>query len=56
MNIPVRGKSGCNISIDHDRDVCKIATFSIQAIEKLPGNGYANYMLEYRSQPGDYWM
>ena len=51
MNIHRRGKSGCAVSIDYCRNVCKNATFSIQINEKLPGNGYksgtkANNMFE----------
>ena len=34
-----RGKSGCKISNDHYGNVCKNVTFSVQVIEKLPGNG-----------------
>ena len=37
-----RGKSGCEISNDHYRNVCKNAIFSIQVTEKLPGYGYEN--------------
>ena len=36
INIHRRGKSGCEISIDKYRNVCKNATFSIEMIEKLP--------------------
>ena len=61
MNIHRRGKSGYEIFIDHYRNVCKNGTFSIQLIEKLPGNGYENgikdnAMLEYRLQREDSWM
>ena len=35
MNIQRRVKSGCQISIDHYRDVWKSATFSIQVIQKV---------------------
>ena len=61
MNIHRREKSGCEISIDQYRNVCKNTTFSIQVIEKLPGNGYKNgikdnNILEYRYKREDYWM
>jgi hypothetical protein len=41
--------------------VCSGATFSIQILESLPGNGYHNgvvdpAMLEYRLQREDHWM
>ena len=39
MNIHRHGKSGCEISTDHYRNVCKNATFSVQVIEKLLRNG-----------------
>lgn len=39
MNIH-RRKSGCKIFIDHYRNDCKNAMFSIQVIDQLPGNGY----------------
>ena len=42
MNIHRTSKSGCQISIDHYKDVCPGATFSIQILEVLPGDGYLN--------------
>ena len=61
MNILRRGKPGCEISIDHYRNFCKNATFSIQVIKKLPVNSHKNgikdnVMLECRPQREDYWM
>lgn len=61
MNIHMRENSGCEVPIDHYKDVCKSATFSIKVIEKVLGNGYENRikdnaMLEYRFQREDYWM
>ena len=61
MNIHRRGKSGCEVSIDHYKNVCPGATFSIQVLEKLPGDGYKNgkmdlAMLKYRLEREDYWM
>ena len=61
MNVHRKGKSGCEISIDHYTNVCPGAEFSIQILEKLPGNGYTNgvvdpAMREYRLQREDYWM
>ena len=55
MNINMRENSGCEVPIDHYKDVCKTATFSIKVIEKVLGNGYENRikdnaMLEYRFQ------
>ena len=46
MNIHRIGKPGCQISIDHYRNVCKSAAFSIQVIENLSGNGYENGIKE----------
>ena len=61
MNIHRRAKSGCEISIDHFKNVCPDATFKVQIVEKLPGNGYKNgkvdsAMLKYRLEREDYWI
>ena len=61
MNFHRRGQPRCEISINHYRNVCKNAAFSIQVIEKLPGNGYEKgikdrAMLEHRLQREDYCM
>ena len=61
MNVHRKGKSGCEISIDHYTNVCPGTKFSIQILEKLPGNGYINgivdpTMREYRIQRENYWM
>ena len=39
MNIHRKGKSRCKISINHDKNVSKNASFTIQIREKLPDNG-----------------
>ena len=59
MNVHRRGKSGCEISISHYKNVCPNASYTIQILEKLPGNGYKNVskdmeMLEYRLEREDY--
>ncbi len=61
MNIHRRAKSGCTLFINHYNNVCPGASFSIQILEKLPGNGYLNgvvdeKMREYRLKREDYWM
>jgi len=61
MNVHRRGKSGCEISIDHYKNSCPGASFSIQILEKLPGNGYRNgeldsKMREYRLEREDHWI
>ena len=61
MNIHRTAKTGCTHFINHYRNVCPGATFSIHIIEKLEGNGYVNgaideQMREYRLQREDYWM
>ena len=61
MNVHRRGKSGCRILIDHFSNVCPDAEFSIDILEKLPGNGYKNgaiddKMRKYRLGREDYWM
>ena len=61
MNTHRTAKSGCTTSIEHYREVCPGAGFTIQIIEKLPGNGYTNGVMDkdvlrYRLQREDYWM
>ena len=61
MNTHRTAKSGCEISINHYKNVCPGATFKIQIIEKLPGNGYKDGaidddMRKYRLKREDYWM
>ena len=61
MNIHRRAKSGCSIFINHFTNVCPGASFSIQIIEKLEGNGYLHgaidpEMRERRLKREDYWM
>ena len=42
MNIHRKGKSGCQQSINHYKNVCKGASFSIHILEKLGGDGFIN--------------
>ena len=61
MNIHRKAKSGCEIAIDHFKNVCPGANFTTQILEKLPGNGYKNgtrdlAMLRYRLEREDYWI
>ena len=61
MNIHRTSKTGCEISIDHYRNVCPGASFTIQILEMLPGNGYVNgkideTMSRYRHEREDHWM
>ena len=61
MNIHRKGKTGCEILIDHFSNVCPGSLFSIQILEKLPGNGYANgvvdqQMRKYRLEREDHWI
>ena len=61
INIHRTSKTGCEISIDHYTNVCPDATFSIQILEILPGNGYVNgrideAMRKYRGDREDHWM
>ena len=61
MNIHRAGKSSCKMFNEHYKDVCPGATFSIQILEKLPGNGYKNgkidtEMRRYRKKREDMWM
>ena len=61
LNIHRKGKSGCEHSINHYKNVCEYASFSIQILEKLEGDGLINgqwdfAVQELRLQREDYWM
>ena len=61
MNIHRKNKTGCEITIDHFKNVCPDATFSVQILENLPGNGYKNCevdntMLNYRLEREDHCL
>ena len=61
MNIHRKGKSGCEILIDHFKNCCPNASFTIRVIEVLPGNGYKNgsmdqEMTNMRKKREDHWM
>ena len=60
-NIHRKGKSGCEISINHYTNVCPNSSFLIQILEKLPGDGYKNgardkAIYQYRLEREDYWI
>lgn len=42
MNIHQKGKSVCEHSISHYKNVCKGFCFSVQIHEKLEGDGFIN--------------
>ena len=61
MNVHRRGKTGCEILIDHFSNVCPGAEFSIHILEKLPGDGYKDGTIDdkmrtYRLEREDYWI
>ena len=62
MNIHRTSKKGCEHFIEHFSTVCSGHSFTIQVIEKLPGNGYDELgdvcgdMLASRLEREDYWM
>ena len=61
MNIHRRGKTGCEILIDHFSNICPGAEFSIDILEKLPGDGYKDGAIDdkmraYRLEREDYWI
>ena len=61
MNIRRKDKSGCLHSINHYKNVCKGACFSIHILEKLEGDGFINDQQDFavkklRLQREDYWM
>ena len=61
MNIHRKGKSGCEILINHFSNVCPGKNFCIDILEKLPGDGYKDgtiddKMRDYRLKREDFWM
>ena len=61
INIHRRGKSGCEVLINHFTNVCPNSSFSIQILEVLPGDGYKNGALDldmatHRKDREDFWM
>ena len=61
MNVHRKGKCGCDHVIEHFSDCCKDASFFIQIIEKFPGNGYKDGVVDEamrrkRLEKEDWWM
>ena len=61
MNINRKGKSGCKLSINHHKNVCKGTSFSIHILEKLEGDGSINGQQDFGVQKlclqsEDYWL
>ena len=61
MNIHRKAKTGCERFIDHFKNVCAGASFSVQIIEKLEGDGRTNGIIDpdlrkYRLQRENYWI
>ena len=61
MNIHGKGKSGCEHSINHYKNVCKCASFFIHILEKIEEDGFINgqrgfAVKKVRLQREDYWM
>ena len=61
INIHRTSKKGCKVLIDHFENVCPNSSFSVQVVEKLEGNGYANgsrdkEMYKKRLEREDYWI
>ena len=59
MNINRKGKSGCEHFINHCKNVCAGASFSIHVLEKLDGfiNGLRDFAVQKLClQREDYWM
>ena len=50
LNIYREGKSGCEHSINHYKNVCECASFSIQLLEKLEGDGFINGQRDFAVQ------
>ena len=61
MTINRKGKSGCELSINHYKNVCKGTSFSIHILEKLEGDGSINGRQDFGVQKLclqslDYWL
>ena len=61
MNIHRKGKSCCELSISHYKNVCQGASFSIHILDKLEGDDFITgqrdfAMQKLRMQREDYWM
>ena len=61
MNIHRKGKTGCEIAIDHFKNVCPNSSFSVRILENLSGDGYKDgsvdlSLLNYRLEREDHWM
>ena len=61
MNFHRKGKSGCEHAINHYKNVCKCASFSIHILEKLEGDSFINGKRDFAVQKlclqkDDYWM
>ena len=61
MNIHRKGKSCCELSISHYKNVCQGASFSIHILDKLEGDDFITgqrdfAMQKLRMQRKDYWM
>ena len=50
INAHRRGKRDCEHSISHYKNVCKGASFSIQNLEKLEGDGFINGQQDFAVQ------
>ena len=61
INIHRKGKSGCEVLINHFTHVCPNSSFFIQILEVLPGDGYKDGALDpemsaFRKDREDFWM
>ena len=61
MNIYRKGKSGYKHSINHYKNVCKVASFSIHILEKVEGDGFIYGQWDFavqnlRLQREENWM
>lgn len=61
INIHRRGKSGCEVLINHFTHCCPNSSFFIQILEVLPGDGYKDGALDpemsaFRKDREDFWM
>ena len=50
MNVHRKGKSGCEHPLNHYKNVCKGASFSIHISEKLEWDGFVNGQRDFAMQ------
>ena len=48
MNIHRKEKPGCEILVNHCKNVCENASFTIQNVQKLTANAHKNWSIDHK--------